>query len=659
MNPTTNTSGAPRHRLPFLPALVGWAIFLGAAEAFTIGLSLGRVVISQPVALGILLVAAGLGLLAGRALRRATPGANGSPTSPSPLLRLMLGVAGLALAVYVLLWPMALLTPEQTFDGNAYHRPAIHLWALRGYVHWVTPPVQDWGTSNFLDNGEIILNGFPKGVEVVGFLAFRATGSARWVATANLWFLPLAVLGIGYLATALGCSTQAALFAGAAFVLIPAALVLSVTTYCDPGYAAAVIALVALTAWAARTIRGAEGGPWLLPGIALGAAMGLSMGGKGTGLAAALLSVVVLAVCAAFRTHAPRGRKGKDGPDIRRAGEGARGWSALLRLAVPALLVTLLVGGYWPLRNWAHTGNPLYPARVKVGPLTIVPGYDPTYFLGTEFHTPLRVRALPEPVRFVYAWLQGLGEWPSEVKLYDSRLTGLGWIWLVGCLPAVVHVLLGRKRRLAGEQQLVLWIILGIVVPLFVVTPTNWWARLVVWIMGLGLPCLGLALDQAAGSAARLVRVWAVLCLLVMVLDSSVALAETAGRMFPGGQVPPPPAWLRAETWRWNLAPFFPESAGTRLDEVLRSDAPVIIGPLGRVEAHRGRVQMLGVLCYPLGRRVLLSVGLEPTGAELRALRAQGAQWLIWDDDLPLPETVRAAAVTEDHIPSFWVVRLR
>ena len=43
---------------------------------------------------------------------------------------------------------------------------------------------------------------------------------------------------------------------------------------------------------------------------------------------------------------------------------------------MPGLLTALglLLGGYWYLRNWLVTGNPLYPVQVDLGAWTLFPG---------------------------------------------------------------------------------------------------------------------------------------------------------------------------------------------------------------------------------------------------------------------------------------------
>ena len=198
---------------------------------------------------------------------------------------------------------------------------------------------------------------------------------------------------------------------------------------------------------------------------------------------------------------------------------------------------------------------------------------------------------------------------------------------------------------------------LALVVPLFLITPTNWWPRLVLWIFGLGLPCLALVLDRVGPFGPA--RLWAFGCLFVLIVEGLVAFGCSAERIFPAGHVPAPAAWFRADTWHWGLAPSFPTSAGTRLQDVLASDAGIILGPLGRDETHRGRTKLLGALCTPLGQRRLYGVGLEPTAAELAALRAQGARWLIWENGLPVPATVSTAVRTSDRVAGFWVMELR
>jgi hypothetical protein len=46
----------------------------------------------------------------------------------------------------------------------------------------------------------------------------------------------------------------------------------------------------------------------------------------------------------------------------------------ILRSAVVWMLAAFAAGGYWYARNWIHTGNPLFPAEVRVGDWTVLEG---------------------------------------------------------------------------------------------------------------------------------------------------------------------------------------------------------------------------------------------------------------------------------------------
>src|SRR5207249_2814864 len=184
---------------------------------------------------------------------------------------------------YLSSWFVALVAPERSWDGLTFHLPTIGLWARAGSLDWIDPR---FPLSPFM-------NGYPKGVELVSFVMVEAFRSDRLAMTGELLYLPLAVLGIAYLSTVLGASSETALFAGFAFLMLPVVEFQAVTTYTDAAYAASAIAFFAALAHVLSRPRAAPSPPWKMIPI-LGGAIGLMLGAKasawplvGTGLAAA------------------------------------------------------------------------------------------------------------------------------------------------------------------------------------------------------------------------------------------------------------------------------------------------------------------------------------------------------------------------------------
>ena len=215
-------------------------IFLESIQAITITVSLTRTSISQmgaiAIVLGSLFVAAGYRHLLGRS----RDGQSLRPGFRSPLPSLIFGVV---IVLYLLLWMTAYALPDTGFDGLWYHNPTMHFWASKGYVHWIDGGDGDW--SNLINRR---FNGWPKGVELMGFIMVRATGLSRLLNAFNLPFLLVGMYSILCLSRLFGAAWSLSLLAGALFVFVPVNIVLSLTTLIDPAVASCYIALFAMVA---------------------------------------------------------------------------------------------------------------------------------------------------------------------------------------------------------------------------------------------------------------------------------------------------------------------------------------------------------------------------------------------------------------------------
>jgi len=370
-----------------------------------------------------------------------------------------LTVLFLAGLLYFLLWWLAWTIPDFGWDGLHYHNPTIHNWALQGKVHWIEAGNSPWKT--YIDS---FWNGVPKSVELSGFIFLSLTSLPRLLNALNLPLVLLAVTALYSLSRSLGAPRKTALPYSVLFVTIPVVTAQCITTYVDTGVAAFYLCVFALTIPATRRL-GQGIIPWSLL-VPLGAAGGLSLGAKGPGFAVPILAAVFFWLA---------GRKGR--LRIPRLA----GFVALF------LLLVCLMGGYWPLRAFIHTGSPLYPVGLKINDLTIFPG-------GWDYFPPPHTETQADwsqVHRIAVSWLNIETDWN---RIYSTNYGGLGHIWLLGGLPAILICLatLFRSRRENMPDRLSLLILIGFCLPLFFFMPHNHnhKVRYTIWLMGLGLPCL-------------------------------------------------------------------------------------------------------------------------------------------------------------------------
>ena len=171
--------------------LSSYILFLFCVEVITIGISLVHASISEWPARGILGVSLAIALISFFIDK-------GIPEFSKLLKRLrswqvpFLGFLGIAGLVYLLLWAAAYIMPDLSWDGNAYHIPAISMWDASGYIHWINTSYE-----------ASIINGYPKGAELVSYILVKSFGNSI-INAVNLVFLPIGILSIAYLARSLG-----------------------------------------------------------------------------------------------------------------------------------------------------------------------------------------------------------------------------------------------------------------------------------------------------------------------------------------------------------------------------------------------------------------------------------------------------------------------
>jgi hypothetical protein len=533
---------------------------------------------------------------------------------------------------YAYLLVIALLARDLSCDGNAYHLPPINAWAVAGYIHWI----------DFFPRFTPLFNGYPKAIEVFGFVLSQATGSSAALHGLNLFFMPLGIFGIAALSRRLGASAAASMVAGLGYLCVPVNIFQAPTLYVDSAYASAAIATLASFAVAGGGLVTTARAPlgrraWTLA-VLTGGSAGLALGAKASALV--LVFACLLWLGAAFAAD-------------------ARFQPHRLRRAAPLVgavtAIALLVGGYWYVRNFVKEQSPVYPVGVSLGQHVLFPGVSIHDSIGEEANTPRPLRSLSPVARVESTWSQR--PWPSSIMGYDARLGGLGFLWLYACLPAVAAAAVVLFRR-EGERAIFVGLLV-VTMAAFLTTPMNWWARYTIWLYGLGLPCLAVIIDAATRSVPG-ERLWARLAIAGWLSCVAwFAMRETRVAFVGMIRSEYPSTWdgdflglLRPSGWRRPENDLFPQTRGSILDEVIATPCTVAIeGPLSGELEGRLKHNLLGALSRPVGRHRLV-----PVSHSLPALHREGVRYIVADDAEPISNELSAVAARIEHPRGFWVV---
>ncbi len=548
----------------FFPWLAWGVVFLSAIQVSILTMSLLSLRLTRLAALGILLVS----LLAAWVVASALQDGEETASPWKGIAEQSWGraIAGLAAALYLLLFVCAVTAPDLSWDGNTYHLPTIQQWFQAGRIVWVEGP--EPSVLRFI-------NGYPKAAEVMSLFLCALLHPAL-ASSFNLVYLPLGILGIASIAHTLGAARGAALAAGLAFLLVPINLGQSPTAYVDAAFGSAVIAWLAVT----LRLRLFDTTRLRLDALVLGCALGQVIGIKGTGL---LLGAV--GTGALFGVHL-----------IARPALPVR---VLLTWWLSVAGCALAVGGWWYVRNVAHGHSPIYPIGVELAGVALLPGYYDAYVPAGAFATDELIEHWPAPAQVAFTWLQGLWHWPRSIVGFDMRLGGLGFLWPLACLPAVGTLVRQRLRaRGAWRDEALrepLWLLLGIVAAGIALVPCPWWSRFTVWVYGLGLPCLAAAQRSWTG---RFARGWLAAGIAIALLEAGIVVArwqipliEVAVHSARGEARPP---WIAIPSH------FYPPWAlrGSLIEQLAHGEDTIGVVPLPWYAEP-----VVGVLSQPIGAR--------------------------------------------------------
>lgn len=618
-----------------LRILASLCLGYGVVTALALLAALFPISVSRSAAVIFILAGILVGVIYLKKLKRNIP-----PASMSTPGKLATAFFYLTLILYLVLWILAAALPDFSYDGNYYHNPTIHFWAQQGGVHWIDPGSSPhWGPV-----GEFAWNGYPKGIETVHFIFIRAVACGRLINTINLLFLPLGFLAIISLSLSLGARSGFALAAGCLFLYLPINLAQSLTAMVDTASASCYLAFFALLIGTVKRI-GKNGIPWyLLAG--LGSALGLAAGSKIPGIFLIPAGGLVLL----FR-FAQTSKKTLAGFSFRRG----------ITFIVIAVLIGLLLGGYWLGRNWIMTGNPLYPVEIEIAGHRIFDGVD----LAVQFRPPYRVgtEEWSQAKRIISNWINSFRFDQPEVLVYDSRWGGLGFVWLLS-IPAIVWLVVIRllRRRQINRSNGLTYLpdLIFICLVMFLALPRHHshMSRYTIWLAGLGLPCLAAVTGRlSAGNLWRRVLgySWVGLTVLLAIVEAGRSLRfhtsfidRFRDRPLAGSF---PNRFLTALGAPYPCGYYYRDLNGTIMEMVTAGIDPVGVA----IKEKNQRHLIFGHLVQDraLGRREIVFVDHARAAADPEYLpeliRTRGIRYLFWDSTLPLNRFLIQESVRQDY----------
>ncbi len=332
------------------------------------------------------------------ALRRALHRLRSEPATALALLAATLGFAW-----YVTL---AILFPPVGYDDFAYHLPGA---ALLLQNHSLTLSV--------LPPRLLAMNCFPQISEFLSVWCFSLFGTDSMIIVWQIGIYIQFVVACVVLCRSCGCTRTSSLFGLCLRAVTPTLLAQMLTSYNDVCVAAFFAGALAFAVIAGRDPRRMN-----LIGLAL------SCGA----LLACKLSMPLL-VCVALAIF------------IIQSAINRRASAELMRPLTFVLVIVVVVGGYWYIRNLLYYGNPLYPFKIQFAGISL-PGaampLSPT-FLNPE----LGPLSLFE--RLWRLWLEQKSHYGYWFYSYESAYSGFGPIWFVIGVPSVIAAILlslGKQR---------------------------------------------------------------------------------------------------------------------------------------------------------------------------------------------------------------------
>jgi len=388
----------------------------------------------------------------------------------------------LVIFIALLLWILFLGTifPVTDFDGNSYHLTFIGYSMQNHNIFDVQTSLQ-W------------LKGYPKGGELIEMWNIIIAKNDMFVDLVQVPFMFLGVFSLYKICTALGVKKRDARFVSLLFIFIPIVLNQLKTTYVDVMLCSLFLASLAVVVKEKLS---------KLDLVILGIIYSLLLSVKFTGFIFILASIPFLVKF----LYESNGRKIHDG---------------LSNYAIQLSLVfsPIIFGVYWYVKNYILYGSPLYPFGLKLSGFTIFPGKTFQEFAASAVSS---ISALPHGYfqKIWFVWTEQKA-WYGCLYNYDTNFAGLGPIWFIVLLPAIiVSIYFAIKKKNFLYMGLT-----SVVILTYLIYPTNYYPRYTMFISALGIYSLGLVfiyLDQRVRNFVKIV----VILLAIFVVETNFTLCN-------------------------------------------------------------------------------------------------------------------------------------
>ena len=239
----------------------------------------------------------------------------------------LLGAGAVALYLLATLAKLATV-PALGVDPLNFHLPSIARWLQTGSIWQIDQFLPGQAQGNYPANGNLF--------QLAAILPWLGDFLIRFV---NLPLIAIAGLALVVAGRELGASLSTAALTAATALAIPASTLYVVNTVTPDPFMVATFA--AGLAFLVRHARTAAVSDLVLAGIGLG----LAFGSRWYGVSCVVALLVAWLVC-------------------RLAGE--RDWRSVIADFGRLAGVVALGGGFWLIRNWIESGNPLFPVEVDL-----------------------------------------------------------------------------------------------------------------------------------------------------------------------------------------------------------------------------------------------------------------------------------------------------
>ena len=350
---------------------------------------------------------------------------------------------------------LGLIFPALDWDGNAYH------------LTYAANMVQSHAIFDQPTN-LVWVPAYPKGAEFIQAWTILLAHTDWLVDLTQVPFMILGVIALYGIAVSVGVSKKNARYTSLLFFFVPSALNQLTTAYIDVMLATTFFAVLALILQKTYTKI-----DYLLIGIAF--SFLISLKASGIFMVAALLTFLLIHL---YREYGVRIRY----------------------YFIPAILVVspMFFGLYWYIKNLVLYGSPIYPFGYEIAGKQLFGGVDyEKWSSGISANMPDNNFA-----RWWHTWSEHAPNPEYFVYNYDSSYFGLGPIWFVILVPAII---LTTVLAIKKQKYYILATFLFLFALLWIF-PVNFSPRYTLFIFAAGVIGLGFVLDNIKRASEYLAK---------------------------------------------------------------------------------------------------------------------------------------------------------